>query len=915
MVLGKLPSRPFIYLSGLQPPPAVIKLEEAALFRGSFLNARSGLKKADESLAVQKQANRFGNSTALILSSQGNATLEPAQTPDALASSKNRTQEIKHARSSGQNNKTQTLGTIDEFLFRTEQKAVPENTMPAVTEFYKGARELIESIRHEDDGAAIIHFVLVDSMEINACFVELQNGDKVVAVNLGLLRFVQSDDELAFVIGHELEHGSSQLDAYIEKEKKREEYNADSLILWGLKRVVETEVDVKSVLRRVLENGHNPHAALHFHNRLIDRFGSFLSASHTSLSSRKDAVNVALTMADRVFDKKIPEDISENYSHELTRGLQEDFVQAPWFKDHQVKRARNFLRDLGVTLSIGDILKRALAGEKTGHGNSLLNWLYKSSFNKARRQLHAFLSGLISEVDFIAFELELHYCLDSHFEKTVEELGGQDLSRLNTQELLLLRDCYIRNYLLYRSLNSHISGRLDGEFLLDAYVKRSTAKTQFERAVTDYQNHKEELFRPFDAEEAKELRSQVYELERAYEEKKLEYDLMAASFPADIEYLLKRLHQKDMDRRAIQQKKDSERLSNFERERLNRDLERENENYKRILNLINETQFVFPDLRRRNKARLNHIDNLIVRGIVEKKEEIEFNDLIHFLSRWSSDDADELKENASEVLETVFLSLSKALNDPEKRDWVISYHISEFKYLKDSWRILFSAAFQNDPVRLVSLIQSFLIDFLEAAPNLSMMANVFKGIGFDGRFHEFEEAFVFETDRFEGFRFSQEFATLVFTPEFLLKVMNIFFAAKLENEKERSSDPTKFFMDHVGRLRVLREFYTTLEVYGFLHDSYELKEKIRKIKNRFFYEVIQNARAELFSDDQGTVLSDEEIAGLIFANTPHLRAFYDPENRYADEVLLKVFQDFSEDKVKQKLVGQRINLLCLETSF
>lgn len=157
------------------------------------------------------------------------------------------------------------------------------------------------------DGDRPFQLLLVDSRHVNAAILRGEGGSpNYVLVNTGLLEMVKSDDELAFVLSHELEHGISQIHDYLEKMNDR--YGGASsphrLFLNLIGRVEENEVDVKA-LRRVVAAKYNPYAAEDFMKTIAERYGDAPGASHTMWLARRSAVGSALTVATRGFGVKL----------------------------------------------------------------------------------------------------------------------------------------------------------------------------------------------------------------------------------------------------------------------------------------------------------------------------------------------------------------------------------------------------------------------------------------------------------------------------------------------------------------------------------------------------------------------------------------------------------------------------------
>ena len=157
--------------------------------------------------------------------------------------------------------------------------------------------ELVENLLIEEDGKRPIRVVFVDSMIPNAFFYGGEEGDRVLGIHLGLLRYLTTDDQLAYILGHELEHGLSVLNHHLMN--KPNEHNP------LLQRVVENEVDVKSVFNRVHANGMNPYGSLDVLEILKELGDDHISPTHTMTSNRMNTMEQALTGMTRVIGERI----------------------------------------------------------------------------------------------------------------------------------------------------------------------------------------------------------------------------------------------------------------------------------------------------------------------------------------------------------------------------------------------------------------------------------------------------------------------------------------------------------------------------------------------------------------------------------------------------------------------------------
>lgn len=150
---------------------------------------------------------------------------------------------------------------------------------------------MVASMRLEKDGPQPIYVAILDTEAIEAMMTQdPKRKQNVIFVSLGLLRFLQSDDELAYVLGHEMEHLTSSLDAYLNAKRM-----GDTLtrLESRMETAVENEMDVKSVIFRVHGSGRNPHAAV----EAVARFrllGDQVSQTHTMTSTRENTVAMAV---------------------------------------------------------------------------------------------------------------------------------------------------------------------------------------------------------------------------------------------------------------------------------------------------------------------------------------------------------------------------------------------------------------------------------------------------------------------------------------------------------------------------------------------------------------------------------------------------------------------------------------------
>ncbi len=131
----------------------------------------------------------------------------------------------------------------------------------AVTRGKAALLNLVREIHLPKDGSNPLRIVIVDGREVQAMYVRDSTGKmRVLGITLGALARLENDSQTKFVLGHELEHGTSELAKHIDQT-----YGSRSLGMFEtayvaqLHKAVESEVDIKSVIDRVHRTGGDPY--------------------------------------------------------------------------------------------------------------------------------------------------------------------------------------------------------------------------------------------------------------------------------------------------------------------------------------------------------------------------------------------------------------------------------------------------------------------------------------------------------------------------------------------------------------------------------------------------------------------------------------------------------------------------------
>ncbi|MGZ3694453.1 MAG: M48 family metallopeptidase, partial [Bdellovibrionota bacterium] len=282
--------------------------------------------------------------------------------------------------------------------------------------------ELLQKLSNASDGNGPIHFLIIDDMSPNAFFTKLPNGERTIGINLGLLKSLQTDDELAFVLGHELEHGPSELQAEITRLRERGQFN------FRLQAPVENEVDAKSAVKRVHEAGYNPYAGLKVLSRFEDEFGDLGTVTHTASSSRRDTLGLILAAAKRMFGKRFKPDEPGYYKNEILQPVQDRFLKTPKFAQVQEARMRE------VAQRPVPAFRQAFEELKTDNPVGSTQ-VYEEVFQERWSEISKLLPDPMDKRAIIDFQIGLHSELNRQFLHAENEVLGAHFKPQNAQVL------------------------------------------------------------------------------------------------------------------------------------------------------------------------------------------------------------------------------------------------------------------------------------------------------------------------------------------------------------------------------------------------------------------------------------------------------------------------------------------------
>lgn len=160
--------------------------------------------------------------------------------------------------------------------------------------------EFVRKIADASDGADPIFVAITDTRGVSASFLRTKQGARVLSVSLGALAAVDDDSQLALLVGHELKHGSSQIEEMLET-KKKHGYVKHRPTIWdglsdrGHEKTIENEVDVKALVDKVHKKGFSPARAIKLFEKIESQYGDAYGFSHPMIVQRMSVLNAAMT--------------------------------------------------------------------------------------------------------------------------------------------------------------------------------------------------------------------------------------------------------------------------------------------------------------------------------------------------------------------------------------------------------------------------------------------------------------------------------------------------------------------------------------------------------------------------------------------------------------------------------------------
>jgi hypothetical protein len=694
------------------------------------------------------------------------------------------------------------------------------------------------------DGPDPIRIVLIDSLHPNAFFLKTGSGERVLGVHIGLLRMLETDDELAFVIGHELEHGVSKLADHIENRRSRNDIGA--IEIFGLRRAVENEVDVQSVLRRIHEKNFNPNGSIHFIDRMIQLYGDSMIYSHSLFQSRRDTVSLALTAVRRGLGQKVKADKESEYQTELVHGAQKNAFSEPRFKNMQMQRLEKLIADSKNPFS--ETFEQLKNG--TLENYSLYNIFQSAHDDLTIKTIHL-TKGLITEKERLDVELRLYEVLDQQFESAKTKILGNDLSSLSHEQLQQLQKLYERRYLL--SISRRNSGGLPD-------VIPAVQKAQ-QLGQSLRQKEREVRFaKP--GEEKSEATAGYDKLKKKRDEAAREAELELHTYDPSAPALIARYERVS---NAYQQADGKDKALGAQLEALSRE--------------IKLLRRVIGPIRKRSDETTAALFDLGFEELLKGAKNL--GELSNAIERMGAQSPERIDRDPLRILEA-YIEVTK--RELAEGGWGWGGPLQTWlSYNNDGTMGLLNKARKKDPKRVEDFFGKWVDVVMDAAPTARQLAHVFAGAH---RPKRTDEPLFIHGDSSEGLYFSRPLANAVWTKARLthfLNRMDQLFQADVARYLTGSRDDV--FQDFFENLEAVTDKVQYLRKNGFLNPALEerlnVSEKLRRTFDTAANFLIEHSRLP-----GAPVLSTDQAKCLILARLPEYRDVLDPTGNFSNQKII-----------------------------
>ncbi len=324
---------------------------------------------------------------------------------------------------------------ITEFLSHEKIQILnPDTKHPEIGQFIANLQPFMTSLLRPTDKLRELNIVVSDDLIFDAF---IMKPDKTTAplllLSLGLIQFIESDDELAVIVRHEINHLQSSV------QKHNDNVNSnDPLKYRALSRAIETEMDVRAVSDVLTVNHYNPYAIIHFFRRLQKDSPKFqFGLTHPDNSARIHSTGLVLAFLER----EMGTSSQFRFNTELTTNIligpiKKDYLESKDFAD---KLANDRQAVLNAPINQASDLYLGVKQNALSEYEDIED-TYGADFKTNLKRLYQLGLAKLSENEQLDFQLRMHASLLKVYETVrTETLGDHFICEGPKQYALLHR--------------------------------------------------------------------------------------------------------------------------------------------------------------------------------------------------------------------------------------------------------------------------------------------------------------------------------------------------------------------------------------------------------------------------------------------------------------------------------------------
>lgn len=374
---------------------------------------------------------------------------------------------------------------------------------PKVQELTKKVTQMVRDLWLPKDGVEPIYVMVSESLIPNASLTRDKSGHPIlIEVSLGLFDEIENDDELRYILGHELEHIHADIGKYVELRQQLNLNNpVESAFLNSLAKAEENEADLKSVILRLHKKGYNPLAGISTLEKFQGTSGSNISATHTTNASRRHTLEMAITGLTRQMGERINAQPPSNTLIHLGK----DILSDPSWETYRARQESEIMgRPSTVT---HETLESIRKNEKLIQSNpsepNKSNNFHNNEFVKRKIQLSKYQKEL-SLPEKIDRDLKLHKNLILERDHLRHKILGENFVPTSASQVVTLSEMDrldLSSALVYSNLAPKITSEYDSIHQLQKSIAvisdhlPSASSKDREALQTQLSKYKNDLFK------------------------------------------------------------------------------------------------------------------------------------------------------------------------------------------------------------------------------------------------------------------------------------------------------------------------------------------------------------------------------------------------------------------------------------